>query len=184
MADNDNMLVVGAGPTGLAMAIELARHGLRPRIVDRAAEASTTSKALGVQARTLEHFERLGIAEQAIAGGRQMHGGSMYSDRRRIVHLTFDRIPSRFNYILILPQSDTERLLTARLQAEGIEIEWNVELIACRQTADVVEATLRHADGGEEAVTTPWLIGCDGAHSAVRRLLALPFEGHAFEESF
>lgn len=184
MADNDKPLVIGAGPTGLAMAIELARHGLRPRIIDRAAEASQTSKALGVQARTLEYFERLGIAEQAIAAGRQVHGGSMYSDRRRIVHLTFDRIPSRFNYILILPQSDTERLLTARLQAEGIEIERNVELIACRQTADVVEATLRHADGGEEAATAPWLIGCDGAHSAVRRLLSLPFEGHAFEESF
>lgn len=184
MADNDSVLVVGAGPTGLAMAIELARHGLRPRIIDRAAEASQTSKALGVQARTLEYFERLGIVEQAIAAGRRMHGGSMYSDRRRIVHLTFDRIPSRFNYILILPQSDTERLLTARLKAEGIEIERNVDLVACQQTADAVDATLRHADGREEAFITPWLIGCDGAHSAVRRLLALPFEGHAFEESF
>jgi 2-polyprenyl-6-methoxyphenol hydroxylase-like FAD-dependent oxidoreductase len=184
MADNDNVLVVGAGPTGLAMAIELARHGLRPRIIDRAAEPSQTSKALGVQARTMEYFERLGIAEQAIATGRQVHAGSIYSERRRIVHLTFDRIASRYNYILILPQSDTERLLTARLQAEGIEIERNVELVGCGQTAEVVEAALRHADGREETVATPWLIGCDGAHSAVRRLLNLQFEGHAFEESF
>src|SRR5581483_5765725 len=98
------VLVAGAGPTGLAMAAELARHGLRPRIVDKSPQPSQTSKALAVQARTLELFERLGIADQAIAAGRKIRGIHVYSHRQQIVHVKFDRIESRYNFVLVLPQ--------------------------------------------------------------------------------
>ena len=179
------VLVVGAGPTGLTMAVELALHGLRPRIIDKSPQASQTSKALGVQARTLELFERLGIVDQALAGGRKMHGIHVYSNRQQIVHVKLDRIDSRYNFVLVLPQSATERLLTERLESLGITVERSVELAGFRQQPDHVESTLRWLnDGREETVQTRWLIGCDGAHSTVRHLLAVPFQGHAFEESF
>lgn len=180
-----DVLIVGAGPTGLTMATELALHGLRSRIIDKAPQQSQTSKALGVQARTLELFERLGIVDAALSQGRRIHGINVYSQRQRIVHLNFDQIASRFNYVLVLPQSVTERLLAERLASLGVTVERNVELTAFHQQANEVEATLRRlGDGGEERVGARWLIGCDGAHSAVRQFLAIPFQGHAFEESF
>jgi 2-polyprenyl-6-methoxyphenol hydroxylase-like FAD-dependent oxidoreductase len=187
MADEQvsDVLVVGAGPTGLTMATELALHGLRSRIIDKAPQQSQTSRALGVQARTLELFERLGIVDAALSQGRRIHGINVYSQRQRIVHLKFDQIESRFNYVLVLPQSVTERLLTERLASLGITIERSIELTAFHQQATDVEATLRRLDDGrEERVRTRWLIGCDGAHSAVRHTVAVPFQGHAFEESF
>lgn len=177
-------LVVGAGPTGLTMALELARHGLRPRIVDQAPQASRTSKALGLHARTMEYFERVGLAERAMAEGRKLHGGSIFSQHQRIVHLNFDQLESRYNFILILPQSDTEKLLAEKLAEFGVSVEHNLELIGFQQQAADVEATLRHADGREETLRAAWLIGCDGAHSRVRRELEMPFHGHAFEETF
>lgn len=177
-------LIVGAGPTGLTMALELARHGLRPRIVDKAPHPAQTSRALGVHARTLEYFERIGLADAALAEGRKLHGGSIYSQRQRIVHLNFEQLASRFNYILILPQSATERLLAEKLATLGVHVERGVELTAFHQQPAEVDATLRHADGREEAVRVPWLIGCDGAHSQVRHVLNMPFQGHAFEETF
>lgn len=180
-----DLLVVGAGPTGLTMAAELARHGLRPRIIDKSPQPSQTSRALGVQARTLELFERLGIAEKALAEGRKIHGINVYSQRQRIVHLNFDQIESRFNFVLVLPQSATERLLAERLESLGVTVERNVELVGFRQQAGAVEATVRRLDDGrEENIGARWLIGCDGAHSVVRHTLGVPFQGHAFEESF
>ncbi|HET6881829.1 MAG TPA: FAD-dependent oxidoreductase [Pirellulales bacterium] len=178
-------LVVGAGPTGLTMAIELARHGMRPRIIDKAPQPSQTSRALGMHARTMEYFDRLGIAEGALAEGRKAHGINAYSQRQRIVHLNFDQIESRFNFILILPQSVTERLLAEKLQSMGVAVERNVELVGFHQQAADVEATLRHvAEGRDESLRVPWLLGCDGAHSQVRRVLNMPFHGRAFEETF
>lgn len=178
-------LVVGAGPTGLTIALELARYGLRPRIIDKVPQPSQTSRALGVHARTLEYFDRIGIAERALAEGHKAHGISVYSHRQRIVHLNFDQIESRFNFVLVLPQSATEKLLAEKLASFGVHVERNVELTAFHQRATDVEAILRHADGGrEESLRVPWLIGCDGAHSQVRHILNMPFHGRAFEETF
>ncbi|HVX11338.1 MAG TPA: FAD-dependent monooxygenase [Pirellulales bacterium] len=178
-------LVVGAGPTGLTMAIELARHGLRPRIIDKSPQPSQTSKALAVHARTLEFFDRIGIADQALAEGRKLHGINVHSQRQRIVHLNFDQIESRFNFVLVLPQSTTERLLAEKVTSLGVPIERGVELVGFHQQSTAVEATLRHvADGREETVRAAWLLGCDGAHSQVRHTLNTPFHGHAFEETF
>jgi 2-polyprenyl-6-methoxyphenol hydroxylase-like FAD-dependent oxidoreductase len=179
-----DVLVVGAGPTGLAMGIELARQGVRCRVIDKAPEPSKTSKALAVQARTLEYFDRIGIADAAVAAGLKVHGLNAFSDRKRIVHVTADGIPSRYNYILILPQSETERLLTERLAARGVAVERNLELSGFTQAAAGVEAVLRRAGGGEERLRVRWLVGCDGPHSTVRHQLNVPFPGLAFEEVF
>lgn len=177
------VLIVGAGPTGLAMACELTRRGVACRIIDKAPQPATTSRALGVQARTLELFEHLGIADAAVAAGHRVHGLNVSSGRKRIVHLNADPIPSRYNFVLILPQSETERLLAERLAALGLVPERGVELTGLTQDGDGVEAVLRRG-AVEERLRVRWLIGCDGAHSAVRHVLGMAFEGKAFPEYF
>jgi 2-polyprenyl-6-methoxyphenol hydroxylase-like FAD-dependent oxidoreductase len=178
------VLVVGAGPTGLMMAIELTRLGVPCRIIDKAPASSPFSKALGIQARTLEVFERIGIADPAVAAGRKLHGINVHSEGKRIVQLKFDPIASRYNFILVLPQSETERLLADRLAALGLDIERNVELVRLALGADGADVGLRHQGGEEEQLRVPWVIGCDGAHSSVRHLLRASFAGKTFTENF
>jgi 2-polyprenyl-6-methoxyphenol hydroxylase-like FAD-dependent oxidoreductase len=181
----DQVLVVGAGPTGLALAVELARLGVSCRVVDKDREPCSLSRALGLQARTLEIFERLGIAEEVIAAGRKVHGISTYSEGKRIVHVGFDQIESRHNYVVILPQADTERLLAKRLAALGVEVERCRQLVGIIQEDAGVEAQIAAPDSSHaECARFSWVVGCDGAHSTVRHLLDVPFEGKAFEEAF
>jgi 2-polyprenyl-6-methoxyphenol hydroxylase-like FAD-dependent oxidoreductase len=177
-------LVVGAGPTGLLMASELARHGVSCRIIDKGPHATTTSNAIALHARTLEVFEQLGIIEEALAQGLKQHGASIYADGERLIHVSFDELDAPYPFILSLPQSETERILGAHLERLGIQVERNVELLGFTQDEQTVAARLRHADGHEETVTTAWLIGCDGAHSAVRHVLNMPFSGSAYPEAF
>jgi 2-polyprenyl-6-methoxyphenol hydroxylase-like FAD-dependent oxidoreductase len=182
--DKSPILIVGAGPVGLMLAAELASHGIQCRIIDKAREPSDQSKALAVHARTLEIFDALGIAEETIAAGHLVHGMSAYSDGRRIAHLSFDEIQSRYPYVLILPQSDTEHILNHHLENQGLKVERGVELTGLAQTSRGVAAILRTATGAEEHFRTPWLVGCDGAHSAVRQNLDVGFEGKQYEENF
>ena len=179
-----DVLVVGAGPTGLTMACELRRYGLSCRIVDQAEAPSGIPKAVAVQPRTLEVFDVMGIDEEFVANGRQVHGFNVYAGGQRLVHLTMDGMPTRFSYMLTLPQSETERLLAKRLSDLGVEVERSVQCTGVTQREDGITATLRHADATMDTVQARWLIGCDGAHSAVRKALGLPFEGARYEESF
>ncbi|HEY7358862.1 MAG TPA: FAD-dependent monooxygenase [Ktedonobacterales bacterium] len=177
-------LVVGAGPTGLMMALQLARHGVACRIIDKQPHATTTSNAIGVQARTLELFDQLGLIDEALAQGNRLHGMNIYADGQRLIQVRFDDLPAPYPFTLSLPQSETERILAKHLAEMGVQVERQVELIGFTQDTQAVTATLRHADGHEETATTAWLIGCDGAHSAVRHLLNVPFQGAAYPEAF
>ncbi|MDB5107132.1 MAG: monooxygenase FAD-binding protein, partial [Candidatus Binatus sp.] len=177
-------IVAGAGPTGLMMAAELARHGVECRIVDRMSAPSDKSRALGVQARTLELFDSIGIADQAVAAGHKVHGASAYANGKRILHLSFRQIDSRFPFILILPQSETEQLLNRHLTTLGIQVEREVEVVGFTQDSDGVTVTLKAADGREERCRSAWLLGCDGARSVVRHGLGVPFEGAEYQENF
>jgi 2-polyprenyl-6-methoxyphenol hydroxylase-like FAD-dependent oxidoreductase len=176
-----SVLVVGAGPVGLALACELARHGTSCRIVDQNDARSTTSKALGVQSRTLEVLYDLGIVDRALAAGRRIHGVNAYADGQRIVHVDLDDMDAPYPFALSLPQSDTERILEERLGELGVAVERGKKLTHLVQDDEGVTATLAP---GDEAVRTRWLVGCDGAHSAVRRCLGLSFEGAKYDESF
>jgi 2-polyprenyl-6-methoxyphenol hydroxylase-like FAD-dependent oxidoreductase len=182
--DSSAPLVVGAGPVGLTMANELARHGVRCRIIDRAAERSQTSRALAIFPRTLEAFETMGIADSFVALGLCLHGLSLHHRQEEIAQIDLTSVASPFPFALGLPQSETERLLGENLSSLGIQVERGVELTGLTQTSDAVRAVLRHADGREEIVETPWLIGCDGAHSTTRHLLEMDFEGAQYDESF
>jgi 2-polyprenyl-6-methoxyphenol hydroxylase-like FAD-dependent oxidoreductase len=176
---NHECLIVGAGPTGLALAIELRRFGLPVRLLDKADRPAQWSQALVVQARTLEQFDRYGIADQAVARGRKISKAQIWSNAKQIASLDFRRIPSRFPYLLFLPQNETEELLTAHLRSLGIAIERQVELVSF-ENVDVdigISTKLRYSDGHEEREQFRWMVGCDGEHSTVRDGMGVAFEG-------
>lgn len=172
-----DVLVVGAGPVGLTLAAELARYGLSVRIVDKAAHPTTTSKALAIWSRSLELFDRMGCTEAFLAAGIHGHGASIRSGGQILGHARLDVIPSDYNFALMIPQRDTERLMAAHLAQFGVSVERVVELASFEDQGDHVRATLQHEDGTAETVGCQWLVGCDGAHSTVRHALDVPFAG-------
>jgi len=182
--DSDPILIVGGGPSGLVMAAELARRGVPCRIVDIARGATDKSKAIGIQARTLEVFENMGIAHEFTARGKKVAAVNFSHDDRRLAHVTLNEMDSPFPYVLMLPQSETERILIAHLESLGKRVEREVKLTGFTQTGNGVTAMLSHQDGRQEEARTPWIIGCDGAHSTVRHVLDLPFRGEEYAEGF
>lgn len=181
---NSDVLVVGAGPTGLTMAVELARRGVDVRIIDAASAPTTETRALGVQPRTLELFERLDLAEAAVAEGMKVTDFKVFSESKQFLHLNLEGLDSPYPYLLMLQQPRVEALLNARLESFGVTVERAIELATLRHDSDGVAVELRHGDGTVEHTRTSWLIGCDGAHSTVRHQLGVPFVGAAFEENF
>jgi 2-polyprenyl-6-methoxyphenol hydroxylase-like FAD-dependent oxidoreductase len=177
-------LVVGAGPTGMTMAIELKRAGVDVRIIDKSSHQALHSQALIIQARTLEQFQRYGIATKAISHGRKVHGVRIWSDGKQILSVAFDRILSRYPYQLFLPQNKTEAILNELMESFGVRAERETELISITQQNGWTSSIVRHADGRQEEVEARWVIGCDGAHSEVRKLLNIPFEGKGVSLSF
>jgi 2-polyprenyl-6-methoxyphenol hydroxylase-like FAD-dependent oxidoreductase len=178
------VLVVGAGPTGLTVAAELARQGVPCRVIDRALTASEKSKAIVIQARTLEIFSLMQIADDFVAAGKPLRGVNVYSNGKRMVSVHFDELDSAYPYILSLAQPETERILNDSLRRMGVTVERGVELLALSQDAEKATVELRHTDGRLERLRMDWVIGCDGARSTVRRALDIPFEGHTFEQHF
>ncbi|MGI8435403.1 MAG: FAD-dependent monooxygenase [Chthoniobacterales bacterium] len=178
------ILIIGAGPVGLTMACELARHGVPCRIVDQAAERSQTSKALGIFPRTLEVFETMGVIDDVIAEGQPLHAANFHQRQKTIARIDFSSIASPYPFVISLAQSETERILIEHLAQLGVNVERNLELTGLDQTDSAARATLRHADGREGIVEAPWMVGCDGAHSTTRHALGLQFEGAPYQESF
>lgn len=178
-----DVLIVGGGPVGLTMACELIRHGVGCRIVDKNAAPQPWSKAAAVAARTMEVFQDMGIAGRALERGRPMYGAVLMQGEQRIAHLSIDVPTTPYPYIFGMSQRETELLLAEHLAELGGTFERSVELVGFAEDETLVTATLRHPDGREETVQTPWLIGCDGAHSTVRHTLGLPFEGSSFEQT-
>jgi 2-polyprenyl-6-methoxyphenol hydroxylase-like FAD-dependent oxidoreductase len=182
--NNIPVLVIGAGPTGLALAAELTRHGIACRIVDKATGPTPLPKATSVQARTMEVLEDMGVVDEVLAAGHQSHGVNIYSHTQRLMHFSYDDLESSYPFMLNIPQSGMERILGGRIARLGLAVEWQTELVGFTQDADGVTATLRDADGREETVRAGWLVGCDGAHSTVRHTLNIPFEGHTYQQWF
>lgn len=178
------VLIVGAGPTGLAAAMSLARACVAVRLIDRAPQPATYSRAIGIQARTLELLEQHRIVEPFLEAGHRLRAVNLYSNGHRLAQLDFDPLQTRYPYLLCLDQTVTERILTEHLEAVGVQIERGVELVRLTQGTARVEAELLHADGRLELAHVPYVIGADGAHSAVRQLLGLNFAGKTFEQTF
>jgi 2-polyprenyl-6-methoxyphenol hydroxylase-like FAD-dependent oxidoreductase len=159
------------------MANELVRHGISVRIVDKSAERTDKSKALVLWSRTLELFDHAGYVDPFLAAGMQAHGAQMSNGKDVIARISLDDIDSPYPYALMIPQSDTERVLEERLAKQGVKVERTVALESFKEQGNGVEAVLRKASGESETLTADWLIGCDGAHSIVRHGLGLTFDG-------
>lgn len=181
---NHQVLVVGAGPTGLTLAALLLARGVQVRIIDKAAGPALQSRALGIHARTLELLDTMGLAEDFLALGHRIPHVRMYAGRRRLLDLDLAHNGSRYPFVLHLPQSETEALLRARVQGLGGRIEQGVELLRLANTGDVVDATLRDGSGREVEISAAYVVGCDGAHSRVRHEMGIAFEGQPYPQDW
>ncbi|MCY1062489.1 FAD-dependent monooxygenase [Nannocystis sp. SCPEA4] len=179
-----DVLVAGAGPTGLTMACELRRFGLRVRVIDPAPRTTEHSKALVVHARTREVFEAMGLRAAVEAEGQALAAVQVYFEKELLGQLDLEQLGPAVPRPLFLDQSTTERLLQDHLLRLGGAVERGRKLLSFRDEGAQVVATIGGDDGREETVTARWLVGCDGAHSAVRHGLGLPFEGSAYEDMF
>lgn len=182
-----DVLIVGAGPTGLMLANQLARRGIHATIIDRHPGAATQTRAIGVHARTLEIYSKLGVADRALGLGRIMEAGNVWVGGRPKARIPLGAMGegiSRYPFVLMLGQDDNERILGERLRESGVTIQWRTELIALEQKTDRVEASLRGPDGTVSAVAARYVAGCDGGRSAVRELNGIGFPGAPYEHVF
>jgi len=181
------VLIVGAGPTGLVLALWLLRRGIALRIIDKAAQAGTTSRALVVQPRTLEFYRELGLADRTVAEGLQFAAANLWVRGRLAGRMRFADAGtglSPFPFLLIYAQDDHERLLIAQLKAAGVEVERRTELTAFEDRGDRVVAHLKGPAGTDELCEAAYLAGCDGAHSRVREHLHTGFPGGTYSRVF
>src|ERR1700742_4912926 len=183
---DNRVLIVGAGPTGLVMALWLAKSKVPFRIIDKNSGPGQASRAMAVQARTLEFYRQLGITDQALAGGVVVNVGHLRQGRRILADFPFNDIGSDLSpypFILSFPQDDHERLLVKCLEDAGSHVEWNTQLVQFRSEGPAVKATLRKGVQ-DEACEFSYVCGCDGAHSAVRQGLGLGFPGGTYKQIF
>ena len=178
------VLVVGAGPTGLVLAAELLARGINTRIIDKGDGVALQSRAIGIHARTLEVLDMMGLAERFVERGQVVRQLNFYSQGRRLVSLEFARCGSRFGFLLDLPQDQTELLLRARITDLGGVVEHGTELAGLTVRPDAVTAAIRGHTGQARTITAGYVVGCDGAHSRVRHELGLTFHGHPYPQDW
>lgn len=181
--ETNQVLIVGAGPSGMVMACRLAELGVRARVIDRLAQPETTSRAFTVHARTLEFLGQMGIADTFVEKGIKTYSMDYHfpgmSDTPR---LDFRELDSTFPYCLTLNQEDTEAILRDAMSARGIRTEWDRELTGFEPIGEGSKVTIRHTDTGKDEVAeVRWLVACDGFYSTVREKMDIPFDGERYE---
>jgi 2-polyprenyl-6-methoxyphenol hydroxylase-like FAD-dependent oxidoreductase len=179
-------LIAGAGPTGLTLALRLARHGVPVRIIDKASGPGQTSRAMVLQARTLEFYQQLGLADAVVARGIRVETAHFREHGHEVATLSLRDVgagTSPYPFALSFPQDDHERFLVDQLAAHGVRVEWGTALQEFKERDGDIRAALRR-DGAEEVCEAAYLCGCDGAHSAVRQQLGLGFPGGTYDQLF
>lgn len=180
------VLVVGAGPTGLVMALSLRRRGVDVRIADRNSGPAQHSRAMVVHARTLEFYSQFGFADELVGNGVRLHRAHLREAGEEAAVFELGDMGaelSPFPFLLCYPQDDHERLLDAKLREAGLEVEWNAALTGLRQDEDGVDATIER-EGRSETMRASYVFGGDGAHSAVRHALGIDFPGGTYDQRF
>jgi 2-polyprenyl-6-methoxyphenol hydroxylase-like FAD-dependent oxidoreductase len=183
-----DVIIIGAGPTGLALACQLTRYGVDFVIIDKAEGVTSYSKALGVHARTLEIYEQIGLAPNAVAQGtvagrvRMLESGGEVLGQVDLSNIGAGLSP--YPYMLVLEQSRNEQLMYDWLQSQEREVLWQTELETFSQDTTKVTAQVKNSSGESQRIEGKYLVGCDGPHSPVRHGLGLAFEGSTFERLF
>ena len=180
------VLIIGAGPTGLVLALWLVKLGVTVRIIDKTAAPGTTSRALAVQARTLELYRQLDLTESVLERGHKVPGINLWARGKRAARVSFETIAGNLSPYgpFVFPQDQHERLLIERLAAVGVMVERNTELLRFSAAPERVGATLRGRDGQEESCESAYLAGCDGARSIVRQGIGAGFPGGTYDQLF
>src|SRR5271156_500796 len=182
--DSPDVLVGGAGPVGLVAGCELARRGIRVRVIEKLAQPTDQSRAVAVHARSLDMFDRMGIVDGILSTGIKAIAMQLYAGHSRLFRVPLGDVDSAFPFTLNTAQTETGRVLGERLQSLGVTVERGVELVGLSQDNQAVHVTLSRADGSPEQASFSWVVGADGGHSAVRKLvgtkLAGSFEGERF----
>ncbi len=182
-----DVLIAGAGPTGLALALWLSKLGVGVRIIDKAAEPGTTSRAVAVQARTLELYRQLDLADEVVARGHKTPAVNLWVKGAKAARLPFETIGAGltpYPFLFIFPQDQHEGLLIERLLGFGVGVERGVELVGFADEGDRVTARLRRSDGSEEVCEGAYIAGCDGARSIVRQTMGAGFPGGTYRQIF
>ena len=178
------VMVVGAGPTGMLLSAELARRDVRVRLLEKRTGPAEHSRALGVMPRTMEMLESLGLVDEFIGQGHRVHGGKIYGrEQRLLATMDFRDLPTRYPFMLLLPQTRTEAILRNALEESGVDIEWGTELKGfCAEKAGLgVRLT---TTAGSQEDSCGYLVGCDGSHSLVRKGVGLEFAGAAYQQNW
>lgn len=181
------VLIIGAGPTGLMAACQLALHGIDFLIVEKNQVPSKLSKALGIQARTLEIFEQMGMIDKVLANGIPGKGMTLFTRGEPRFSVPIEKMGeglSPYPYIFMLAQNLTEDYLREFLKSKGKKVEWDTEVLEIRQTEELAEADIRFAGGKSKTLPFNWIIGADGAHSIVRHHMPVKFEGEKYPNRF
>jgi len=184
--NRSDVLIIGAGPTGLVLALWLVQQGVSVRIIDKTAEPGTTSRALAVQARTLELYRQLDLTDEVLQQGHRVPGINLWVQGKKEARVSFDSIAKGLTPYgpFIFPQDLHERLLIRRLEALGVSVERNMELLGFDETGNLIAATLRRSNGLEETCEANYLAGCDGARSIVRQIIGTGFPGGTYHQVF
>lgn len=180
-----SVLIVGAGPTGLTLAAELARHGIHAHIIDHRKEPLITSNALAIQSRTLDIWQDMGIVQQALSQGNIIEGIQLFSSKHRLLTLKLNILKTQYPFVLSLPQAETESLLTQLLHNKyHINIERGLTCIDLIEHADHIEVICEKTDKRSTTFQCQWVIGCDGSHSTLRKLTHNEFIGKMLNQHF
>jgi 2-polyprenyl-6-methoxyphenol hydroxylase-like FAD-dependent oxidoreductase len=183
MQDDTDVLIVGAGPTGLALAAELNRQGVGPVIIDQKAVGATTSRACVVHARTMEVLEPLGETDKLLMLGIKVPMFRIRDRDRALLTIDFSKIDSPYPFTLMCPQDRIEKSMDDRLQGLGGHVLRPCRLLRFDESGNGVEAHIEHK-GATRIIRAKWLVGCDGIHSTVRGGSGIEFEGGAYEQHF
>jgi 2-polyprenyl-6-methoxyphenol hydroxylase-like FAD-dependent oxidoreductase len=182
--EGPDVLVVGAGPVGLVAACELARRGIRVRVIDKLAQPTQQSRAVAVHARSLDMFDRMGIVDEMLSTGIKAIAMQLYTGHSRLFRVPLGEVDSAFPFTLNTAQTETERVLGEHLRSLGVTVERGVELTALSQDSQTAHLTLQHEDGSTEQVRASWVIGADGGRSKVRKLVGTKLAGSFVGERF